>query len=740
MPAEVFVAPVDSPSSSSSNYNNNNNSNARLTSPTPSYLSAFPHRPTQPTLTTALHRSHSHVDSLASNPSSPPNAQRSNSNAPAHVQSYASGRGGRLASPSAAAASATDSEPATLFYRRILFADLPSDQPVPALTGEKALDDQIYLLLAYLLRATVLPWYSKLTPNRQLLTEIVAIIRHVVDQIGPRLSVQPAAQRPSRARAAASPPFALERYRLHALVGRELPLVLRQHYLEVRAARRKADTAWAPLVTASHSSKAGYDLSDDIAASTASLSRHLPATALDPYDDDADGTDHDTESEPTASSARIAQLHGFLCPHPGVDSLHSVEGRLDPSYLRIAVSSLLGSLLPPEEWAVQTERYIVRDVTVMALRNSLGKCSRPWFLVQSIHKVLDVLRWPEDSSGAQADGRKRRDRDIVAAGAGATSNARTTPTPLEHVVGLAIRLWSLLTILCTMVLPYVVRAYFDLFDPHAGPARHARGHGSQGASEDLLASSSPSSRSQGAKRREPSLRPERTMHGRYPSASVGSGFLLGGGGGGGAGRRGGRAFEESSPPSSTPVEAGGSGASARTKAGFTAAAASAAMAEYAVPWLQLLEEVTEARTRMLSSALFSLLKMGVGFAGFGQTIDRIVTARVNATLDDTAALSDVVANLRRGMMPDGHLPPPVADPTPEVQAAEWRRLRRRLLQGMHPKVRLVLLGPDWSRQYDGMTRWLSPLCAPDAAGPNTHLAVMVLERVIVMLCPDLVEA
>ena len=66
-------------------------------------------------------------------------------------------------------------------------------------------------------------------------------------------------------------------------------------------------------------------------------------------------------------------------------------GLIDGAYLRALVEALLEALLPAEHWASECERFIVRDVMVGILRGSvLGRCARPWFLVETAHKLLDA--------------------------------------------------------------------------------------------------------------------------------------------------------------------------------------------------------------------------------------------------------------------------------------------------------------------------------------------------------------
>ena len=424
----------------------------------------------------------------------------------------------------------------TAFYRRVLFANLSPGDPTPPLTRHSHLDHQLYLLFAYLLRETVLPWYSKLTPDRGLLTEIIHIINHLLSSLPERLS-------------SPDSPEGLDR--LHTLLGKQLPLVLRQHYRDVRSARSRLGSPWAPFTSAPAASRDAF----------------TPAPALP-------STVFAEEPEPPLNPQSVAQLHRSLSPHPGVVENDALSGKMDLLYLRIALSSALTSLLPEENTQADTEKLIVRDVAVSVTRASLARCTRPWFFVQSIHKVLDIQGWPN----------ARLDLQFSPADQACPPCTDADPSPLEHASAMLHRLWTVLSLLCTMVLPHVVRFYLDIFNPNTAP------------------STSRSKSQIGAHGRRESSTVEKSMHGRFPSGRMGgSGFLR---------RSASQAtqLDETQGKKTGPIK--------------TQAATPVASSEYCLPWLQLIDEVMETESRSLTNSLFGLAKLGVGLAGFGQMVDR----------------------------------------------------------------------------------------------------------------------
>ena len=186
--------------------------------------------------------------------------------------------------------------------------------------------------------------------------------------------------------------------------------------------------------------------------------------------------------------------------------------------------------------------------------------------------------------------------------------------------------------------------------------------------------------------------------------------------------------------------------------------------DYVGNWLDTLEEVLLTNTHAVLRALLGLMRTAVVTSGLAESMNRMLMRRINSELRNTQKLSQMVRELRRILLPDGHLPPSVPDPDIETQETEWIRLRARLVcatAGPNEKsqkafvpwlVKRMLLGSaddglsrgdsdaglqDIQIQVQRLTMWLEPFCSPQAAGPNTLLAILLFERVVAAICPDL---
>lgn len=84
-------------------------------------------------------------------------------------------------------------------------------------------------------------------------------------------------------------------------------------------------------------------------------------------------------------AASLPQFFHQLQPHMAV----SADGVIDQVYVRQTVDDILKVCLPPEDYAPETERYIVREIILKVLLDSvLPRLTQPWF----IHKlILDQL-------------------------------------------------------------------------------------------------------------------------------------------------------------------------------------------------------------------------------------------------------------------------------------------------------------------------------------------------------------
>ncbi len=390
------------------------------------------------------------------------------------------------------------------------------------------------------------------------------------------------------------------------------------------------------------------------------------------------------------------------------------------------------------------------------LRGALARSFRPWFFVQSVHKVLDAAGWARQPSLSAVSS----DNDDSNVSSDAERQGKTMDAAVSIVVGLLTRLPGILLQLWSLVaftaLPFLVRAYFDLFNVQRARRKriHQRHRSQQDDFGSLKRSSSvrstfPSSMSTGSLI-------ERNMHGRYPS----------------------RKFQFShedivqAQGQSTAIDADfapththltdGRGGNAGDEAvidGQQTADEPDLPPEYVGHWLDAMEEVLEVDSRLLLRTMFGLVRTKLGTTGLGESVNRMIVRRINAELKDTAKLARMVRELRGILLPNGHLPPSVPDPDVETQEAEWIRLRLRLacagtsqetfLTGLIKKMLLGSADSGFRRcdsaarlhdaqvQVHRLTTWLAPFCSPQAAGPNTLLAILLFERVVAAICPDL---
>lgn len=640
------------------------------------------------------------------------------------------------------------------FYRRILFQDLPSAEHAPSVTHDSDLDHEIYLLLAYLLRETVLPWYSKLTPDREFLTQIASIIASIIHTVVGRQAADGGVATSSAIGSgdgspASSPSTAAELPRIHALISRDIPLILRQHYLDFRQAQTKAESILAPLGTHSFSSVATTVLSqlDNDERRRQQVREQGSLLYQEAFDAEPSGTG-------SLSPLQVALQFQAASPHPGLDSTTgSLDGKIDLAYLRIAVLNILSSLLPADEFAPDTEKFIIRDVLVTALRGALARSSRPWFFVQSLHKVLDAAGWPTDPvpPPTESDHDMQDQMDVTnrtsAAGDGAGSAILGFVTRLPAML---LQAWSFVMF---TALPFLVRAYFDLFNVHRARKRRTLHHAPQDDAGSLRRSSSvkggmSSSLSTGSLF-------ERKMHGRYPSRKFhlgDDGTLTDQGRSTAIDTKPGMIHAESAQASQVDFEANG----------HEEVDEADLPPDYVGNWLDTAEEALSANTHAVLRALFGLVRIVLATSGLEDSVNRMLMRRINAELRDTQKLTRMVRELRRILLTNGHLPPSVPDPDVETQEAEWFRLRTRLVCATRKQERFVprlvkrmLLGSaeggfgredpsagskDTQIQLQRLTTWLEPLCSPQAAGPNTLLAILLFERVVVAICPDLALA
>lgn len=216
-------------------------------------------------------------------------------------------------------AASTSSKAPVSLAKRLLFPQLPPGSELPPLltVDDQQLNAELYDLLALALRGFVNPWWTKITKyDREFLPEITRIVAVFLRAIEARLAVAD----------------------LPALVFRDVPNIISQHYADYRSASAKVGTSYA-----------------------------------------------------TGGSSTLPQIFHQLQPHMAVSS----DGYWDETYIRQAIEHVMKNCLPPADWEAETERTIVREIIAKVILGSVfSKITQPWF----IHKVvLDLLGSPPDA-------------------------------------------------------------------------------------------------------------------------------------------------------------------------------------------------------------------------------------------------------------------------------------------------------------------------------------------------------
>jgi hypothetical protein len=201
--------------------------------------------------------------------------------------------------------------------RRILFPSLNPSAPLPPLLPSPDLTNDLYNLIALALRAFVIPWWSKITRyDKEFLPEINTIIGIVVQSLHARLAATD----------------------LSPLVFHDIPVLVTQHYIDIRNASSKLSTSYA-----------------------------------------------------TGGSGSLPVLFHQLQPHMAI----SLDGeRIDEVYIRHVLDHILKCCLPPEDYAPEAQRFMIREIALkVVLQDVVPKITEPWFWYKN---VLDLLGPVED--------------------------------------------------------------------------------------------------------------------------------------------------------------------------------------------------------------------------------------------------------------------------------------------------------------------------------------------------------
>lgn len=204
-------------------------------------------------------------------------------------------------------------------HRRVLFPQLQPTVPLPPILpdAQPELNEELYDFLALALRAYISPWWSRLTRyDREFVPHVGTILVCVIRAL---------AQRVQTARE--------ENRSLNILLLFDVPTLLKQHYMDLRAAQAKLGTSYA-----------------------------------------------------SGGAYSLAQLFHQAQPHMAIDA----SGRVDAVYVRTLLDHVLRVCLPAEDFESEAQCAIIKEVLVkVVLVDVMPKIVQPWF----VYKVLlDLLR------------------------------------------------------------------------------------------------------------------------------------------------------------------------------------------------------------------------------------------------------------------------------------------------------------------------------------------------------------
>lgn len=211
-------------------------------------------------------------------------------------------------------------QPPLPLSKRLLLPFLSASSPLPPLLASEVPPEftaDLYTFIALGLRSFVNPWWSKITRyDKEFLPEINRVLSAVLRALELRLVNTD----------------------LAPLVFHDLPILVTQHYRDIRSASAKLSTSYA-----------------------------------------------------SGGSASLPQLFHQLQPHM---ALSSAGDAVDEMYIRQIAEHILKSCLPEEDYAPEAERFIVREVLVKVLTDVMQKVVEPWFLYKLVTDLLPVEEEP----------------------------------------------------------------------------------------------------------------------------------------------------------------------------------------------------------------------------------------------------------------------------------------------------------------------------------------------------------
>ncbi|KAJ3768894.1 PXA domain-containing protein, partial [Lentinula raphanica] len=151
--------------------------------------------------------------------------------------------------------------------------------------------------------------------------------------------------------------------------------------------------------------------------------------------------------------------------------------------------------------------------------------------------------------------------------------------------------------------------------------------------------------------------------------------------------------------------------------------------DYGTYPLLMLAEIFSTNTRFAGNTIISTVRMATSQGVAGRWLDKFLPYLLTRTFSPSL-IQNITRIAKRTLFPNGYPAPPPIDPTPEEQAETRRRLVG-FLDGN--ALAPLFLGPHPS---DTISIALEPLESREC---NVHLFMLLLDRIIAVLFPELLE-
>ncbi|KAF8633991.1 hypothetical protein AX15_001167 [Amanita polypyramis BW_CC] len=396
----------------------------------------------------------------------------------------------------------------------------------------------------------------------------------------------------------------------------------------------------------------------------------VPVVLTQHYRDYRNAASKLSTSYADGGSSSLSHLFHQLQPHMAL----SADGKIKEDYYRQILDRLLQISLPPEDYAAEPERYIIREAILkVVLVDIFPKVTQPWFVQLSL---LNLLGSEDGQVG-----------NYIPTEASSPTPTPSSPSSYSFLILLLSTVQKLSGASLTIIHAYkqavsTIKSVNQLPQPKVQPS--------------LL---QPPSQNVADRRRDADVSESSGTRERSPSSMSDSSE---------SSQSAKDVFHErpSVAPSVAPSQA------------------------IVFPLLILFSEVFNTAERL--AALIITTTLSVVIVLWTSFLDRLVPHLLMTSLSSTFILN-IVRLAKRTLFPSGYPAPSYEEPTSEEQAAIRAKLVGVKPTGILAYFSPIILGPDPGATLDSA---IEPLCDPNC---NLHLVVIVLDRILVGLFPELIH-